>query len=155
MGRDGFSRRQVLGTAAGAVAVSIAGCTGDADDDDDDDLQELRESDWEGVDEIRLDGFTNGWVGVAPSVIEGVRNPTLLLFEGEEYEITWENQDGLRHNIEIRDEDNQVVDGYRTSLMGNRGDTQTLDFEATASMHQYLCEPHPRSMTGYIRTVSQ
>lgn len=155
MDRDRFSRRNVLGLTASVGAVSIAGCTGADDDDDDVIEQELNPDDWEDVREIELEGYTNGWVGVEPDLIANVRNPTIILFEGEDYEITWENGDGLGHNIELQNEESSVVDGHRTQIIRERGERQTLEFEATDPIHKYVCAPHPRSMTGYIRTISE
>lgn len=37
---------------------------------------------------------TSGWVGTEPEEIEAEENPTLILKEGEEYEIGWEQGDG-------------------------------------------------------------
>lgn len=137
MSRDGLSRRALLGTTTGTATVSIAGCTASNDDGGSGGVggqQELRPEDWEDVDEIRLEGHTNGWIGKTPALIEEVRNPTLLFFEGEEYELTWENRDGLRHNFELRNENNVVVDGYSTGFVSHRGETQTLKFRATNAM---------------------
>ncbi len=150
--RSRLSRRQVLAASGSACSVVAAGCTSsDGGGSDDDDWQQsLEPADWEDVDEIRLLGYTGGWEGVEPDLIAGIRNPSLLLFAGSEYEITWENADGIPHNIAIRDDERDVVDDNRTSTMRDRGATQTLEFEATEAMHEYVCEPHPRQMLGYI-----
>lgn len=55
--------------------------------------------------EIELAGLTPGWEGVAPSEIEGETNPTLTLVAGEEYTVTWTNEDGQPHNFVIEDEE--------------------------------------------------
>ncbi|WP_440764653.1 cupredoxin domain-containing protein [Natronorubrum sp. DTA7] len=155
--RTSISRRRALAVSGVALTAGIAGCTGSSDDggddgDDDDNKwqQPLDPDNWESVDEIRLTGYTGGWEGVEPNLIEGIRNPTLLLFDGNEYELTWENGDGVNHNLAIRNENNRVVSGLRTSDVRTRGDTATLEFEANTNMHEYLCEPHPRRMLGYI-----
>jgi len=150
--RSQVSRRQLLAASGSACAAAVAGCTSSGGDgsDDDDWQQPLEPEDWEDVDEIRLMGYTGGWEGVEPDLIDGIRNPTLLLFAGSGYEITWENGDGIGHNIAIRNEDRQVVGSNRTSNVRDRGETQTLEFEATDEMHEYVCEPHPRGMLGYI-----
>ena len=149
--RSRTSRRRLLVASGSSLAVALAGCTGSRDDDETDDWeQSLEPSDWEDVDEIRLEGYMNGWRGVEPDLIAGVRNPSLLLFAGEKYEITWENGDGVPHNVAIRNDERAVVGRNRTATMGTRGETQTISFEATEAMHEYVCEPHPRSMIGYI-----
>ncbi|WP_440771453.1 cupredoxin domain-containing protein [Natronorubrum sp. DTA28] len=151
--RSFVSRRRALALSGAALATGIAGCTGSSDDESDDGdkwQQPLDPDDWEDVDEIRLMGYTGGWEGAEPDLIDGIRNPTLLLFDGNEYELTWENGDGVNHNLAIRNEDNRVISGLRTSDVRSRGDTATLEFEANTNMHEYLCEPHPRRMLGYI-----
>ncbi|MXV62216.1 hypothetical protein GS429_09110 [Natronorubrum sp. JWXQ-INN-674] len=147
------SRRRALALSGSALSVAVAGCTGSRADGDsgDADGQILEREDWEDIEEIELEGYMSGWVGVAPDLIAGIRNPSLLLFEGNDYEITWENADNAPHNIAIRNAENRVVDGNRTSNVRERGQTQTLAFEATETMHEYVCEPHPRSMIGYLR----
>ncbi|ELY45848.1 hypothetical protein C496_02862 [Natronorubrum tibetense GA33] len=146
-------RRRALAVSGAALTAGLAGCTSSSDDGGDDDnewQQPLNPDDWEDVDEIQLMGYTGGWEGAEPDLIDGIRNPTLLLFDGNEYELTWENADGVNHNLAIRNEDNRVVSGLRTADIHSRGDAATLEFEANSNMHEYLCEPHPRRMLGYI-----
>ncbi|ELY58463.1 blue (type 1) copper domain-containing protein, partial [Natronococcus amylolyticus DSM 10524] len=88
--------------------------------------------------------------GIEPEAIEGEQNPTLILEEGEEYEIGWPEGDGVRHNIEIWDEDGDVVDDYETDLTDDPGDDQILTITATEEMAAYRCRPHG-SMEGEIR----
>ncbi|ELY96004.1 PQQ-dependent sugar dehydrogenase [Natrialba taiwanensis] len=97
---------------------------------------------------IELGGETSGWQGVAPSDIEGETNPTLELEAGTTYELTWENLDGLAHNVVIVDGDGGELE--RTELMSEEGETQTLEFEATSEMAEYYCEPHAATMRGEI-----
>lgn len=148
----GPSRRRFLGAATGvAVTSALAGCLGNGDDGTDPTADEDDPAAWEDVREIRLMGYTRGWVGDEPELIDGITNPTIVLFEGEEYEITWENGDGGRHNIEIWDEEDAVVDGLATDLVTQRGATQSIQFTASPEAHQYVCEPHFRTMVGYFR----
>ena len=154
--RNNVSRRRTIAAAGSALSISLAGCTGSDDSDDGDggdDRQELRPEDWEDVDEIYLEGYMRGFYGVEPDLIADIRNPAILLFEGNDYEITWENGDGGTHNIAVRDANREVVGDYSTRNMRERGGTQTLAFEATSEMHEYVCEPHPNSMVGYFRVV--
>src|SRR6056297_1401736 len=82
---------------------------------------------------IEFDGQTSGWEGLAPSAIEGEVNPTLVLQEGETYEIGWTVGDGAQHNIEIRKESDEVVDGLQTEVVTEPED-QWLEFEASPEM---------------------
>ena len=148
--RKTTGRRRFLATASAAVTASVAGCSAGNGDDEGNGQQELHAEDWEGVDEILLDGYTRNWVGVAPDPIAGLTNPTLLLFDGDSYDITWENQDGVGHNIELWNADDEVVGDNSTSQLAQRGRTQTLSFAASSEMHSYVCRPHPRNMIGYI-----
>ena len=148
-----LSRRQALAASGAALSGALAGCSSSGGSDDSgsgdaDWKQPLKPEDWEGVEEIRLDGYTNGWAGVEPDPIAGVKNPTLLLFAGDEYEITWENADGVTHNIAVRNEGGTAA--KRTERISKRGETQTLAFEATAELRDYVCEPHSRMMRGAI-----
>ncbi|SDK92435.1 Copper binding protein, plastocyanin/azurin family [Natronorubrum texcoconense] len=104
--------------------------------------------------EIELGGETSAWQGVAPDEINGEENPTLTLQEGESYEIMWENLDGVGHNIEIRDDGDEVVDDYETDIIDEEGETQTLEIdEVTDEMAQYVCEPHAGTMVGDIEVA--
>ena len=145
-GSNSVSRRTVLKTAGAAAAtVAIAGCAGNGNGGDGDTDPEA----WEDVREIGLTGHTtNGWTGVEPDAIDGVTNPTLVLFEGEEYELTWENEDGVPHNVVITDGGDEIFE--ESDLMGEQGQTQTVTFTADADMAEYYCNPHPQDMIGSI-----
>ncbi|WP_321576083.1 cupredoxin domain-containing protein [Halosolutus gelatinilyticus] len=105
--------------------------------------------------EIELGGEVQGWQGQAPDQIADQTNPTLVLQEGESYDITWENLDGQGHNIEIRNDNDEVVDDYSTEIMDQQGETQTLTVdEVTSEMTQYVCQPHEGTMNGEIQVES-
>ncbi|ELY35900.1 plastocyanin/azurin family copper-binding protein [Natronorubrum tibetense] len=99
---------------------------------------------------IAFDGQTAAWEGLEPSVIAGEENPTLALEAGETYRIGWEGGDGLYHNIELWDQDDEVVDDYRTDVTDEPGDDQFLEFEASEELAYYVCAPHAASMRGEI-----
>ncbi|SDQ41418.1 cupredoxin domain-containing protein [Natronobacterium texcoconense] len=133
-----------------------------ADDDeenDEDEEDEENDDEDEPIDpdqEILLEGTTDGWTGVEPEAIADEENPTLLLLEGESYEITWENGDGEEHNLEIRDDTYGVVDDYETDLMDEEGETETLEIdEVTDEMVQYLCSVHETEMVGEVAVEAQ
>ena len=111
------------------------------------------DEEWQDVDEIVLEGWTAGWVGVEPAAIEAEENPTLVLVEGREYSITWENMDGQPHDIQLWDEDGAEIVG--TEIMDEEGETQTLDFEATAEMVEYICTVHPTTMVGDVEVHAE
>jgi len=71
------------------------------------------------AEEIELGGETAGWVGQAPSDIEGETNPTLELEEGQTYVVTWENLDGLQHDFVLLDSEGEELEG--TETMGDEG----------------------------------
>ncbi|WP_256299723.1 PQQ-dependent sugar dehydrogenase [Haloarchaeobius salinus] len=103
--------------------------------------------------EIRLGGEVEAWQGRAPESISGQANPTLSLQAGQQYELTWENLDGLPHNVLIRDSDgNQLV---RSELISQQGETQTVTFTASSEMSRYLCEVHPNTMVGDVSVSGQ
>ncbi|QCS43297.1 plastocyanin/azurin family copper-binding protein [Natrinema versiforme] len=117
-----------------------------------DDLEETGEKRFEVEPGSTVDfaGETSAWVGREPSAIAGVENPTLVLEEGESYTIGWSSGDGLAHNIEIRDENDEVVDDYETEVTTDPGPDQFLDIIASEEMAKYVCNPHEPLMNGDI-----
>lgn len=95
-----------------------------------------------------FDGLTAGWEGIAPDSIEGETNPTLELEAGEEYTFGWINGDGQPHNVAIRDGDGAAI--ASTETVSEENATQTLTFEATPAVADYVCEVHPTTMVGEI-----
>lgn len=159
-----LSRRRYLKVAGatGAVAL-VAGCADDdpvepddeepVDDEDEDDDVEGFEIE-PGTD-IEFDAQTPGWVGIEPGEIDGEENPTLVLQEGEDYTIGWpEESDGAQHNIEIRDEDDEVVDDLQTEIVEEPGEDQVLEFTASEEMVTYICEPHATTMVGDLEVAA-
>lgn len=147
-------------SAVATIPAALAGCNDNNGNDepanDENGNDENDEENGEPIEpgEIELDGETEAWTGVSPDEIADEDNPTLTLEEGEEYEITWENIDGVEHNIEIRDDGDEVVDDYETDLIDEEGETQTLEVdEVTDEMTQYVCEPHEGTMVGDIEVV--
>lgn len=163
------SRRTVVGAVGGTTLASLTGCLGERERqgesegtaeselESEDEATEGAESEavdaWEDVDEIRLATDITVWAGVDPDPIDGEENPTLVVFEGREYAITWENRGEFLHNIELRDEDDEVVDGYATPPMDAEGETQTLEFEATPEIAEYVCDPHEMTMRGDVEVL--
>jgi len=130
------TRRSLLRTVgAGVIATSVVAGTASAQED-------------EVTQRFDFEGETPGWIGVTPSDIEGETNPTLSLEDGETYEFQWENTDGAPHNIVIEDGDgNNLV---RSEFVSSEGETQTVQFTASAEMVSYYCEAHPSSMRGDV-----
>lgn len=162
-GRNDATRRTAIALVGGAIATTLAGCLADEEPEaeiepdeeepDDDDPDEV--DDWEDVSEIRLETDITVWVGTDPDPIDGEENPTLVLFEGREYAISWENVDGFRHNLELRDAADEIVNDYATDLTESEGETRALEFEASEEMAEYVCEPHEPTMRGDIELVSE
>ena len=156
-----IDRRRVL-AGAGALAIGVAGCLGDEDDGDEEepvvDTAESLEGEtdpdaWRDVDEIELEGWVGGWVGLAPDAIDRVENPTLVLVAGREYELTWENRDGVHHNVALWDDDREVVAEYATDGTDVEGETETLVFEATEELATYRCEYMQEGQWGEIEVL--
>ncbi|QLK25700.1 hypothetical protein HYG81_16705 [Natrinema zhouii] len=99
---------------------------------------------------INLAARVPAWAGVEPAAITGLENPTLVLEAGESYSIGWSTGDGAAHNIQLVDENDEVVDDYRTEVVADPADGQRLDFTATEEIAGYVCEPHAPSMNGDI-----
>lgn len=139
----------LCGTRDTAVRDSPESGAGDDTADD----RPLERADWEDVEEIVLEGTVRNWVGVEPAPIEGLENPTLLLFEGREYTIEWINGDGVPHNLQIRDEDDDAL--VETDLLDQEGASESLTVEATAAMDSYVCAPHESTMAGAIEVEDE
>lgn len=172
------TRRRFI-TVAGSVTVAgLAGCTdteNNADDATNGDQNEEPESDpennpdadeqeaapedyeeWEDVDQFTFEGRIEAWTGIEPALIEGEENPTLVLFEGEEYDFRWVNKDGAIHNIEIWDADDEVIDEYATDGMDTEDEEQVLtDVVASPEMTTYVCQYHRNSQAGEIEVRSR
>lgn len=163
-------RRAFLsGVAAALATASAAGCLSRGDEVDAADgsstdpepivdvaestVGETEPSAWRDVEEIAFDGYVGGWVGVEPDHIDRVENPTLVLFEGRDYEITWENRDNVKHNLAIYDADDELVEEYVTEVVAERGETATLDFTASSEMTTYICEHQPVIQLGDIEVL--
>lgn len=165
MSRNHSLRRRTYLKHVGAASVTalIAGCANDeneepADDEEpvNDDEEPVDEEEWEGIDEFYFEGRIQAWTGIEPDVIAGEDNPTLVLFEGEEYDFRWVNEDGAMHNIAIYDEDEEVVDDYATEGMDEEGEEETLEgVVVTEEMVTYICEFHPTTQVGDIEVVSE
>ncbi|AFZ72957.1 hypothetical protein [Natronobacterium gregoryi] len=156
------TRRRTLLTGVGTTVVAaIAGCLGDDNGSESEadepvvDEAEMTEGNtdpdaWHDVETIRFDGWVGGWVGVEPSAIDRVENPTLVLVDGREYEVSWKNMDGVHHNIAFWDANREVVADY--SSPGNEvvGEVETLTLEATDEMATYRCEYQPEGQRGDV-----
>ncbi|AGB37587.1 twin-arginine translocation signal domain-containing protein [Natronococcus occultus] len=159
---DHTTRRSVLKlTGAVGATAFIAGCNGEEEDDDpaeepDDEDEPDDDEDVENGEviepgtTIEFDAQTAGWIGIEPEEIADEENPTLVLEEGEEYEIGWEEGDGSAHNIELVDEDDEIVDDYETDEESEGGEDQFIEFEATDEIAEYVCRPHETTMRGEI-----
>ncbi|MEY7848063.1 PKD domain-containing protein [Natrarchaeobius sp. A-rgal3] len=148
-------------TGAASLTALVAGCAdegpGEAEDDEDGEVdeEEVDEEAWEGIDEFYFEGRIAAWTGIEPEGIAGVDNPRLVLFEGEEYDFRWINEDGAVHNIAMHDENEDVVDDYATEGMGDEGEEQTLEsVVASEEMVTYICEYHPTTQVGDLEVIT-
>ncbi|WP_121820363.1 cupredoxin domain-containing protein [Halostella salina] len=134
------SRRGVLTATAAALAVpAVVGA------------RSATEADTQ-TETFRLASDLDGWRGVAPAAIEGEMNPTLSLTPGEEYEIVWENADGVSHNLYVEDGSGDAV--ASTETVGEEGATRSVTFTATEAVATYRCRIHG-SMTGDVQVGSE
>ena len=101
----------------------------------------------------RLGGRVSGWQGREPESISGETNPTLSFEVGKTYEITWENLDGLEHELIIESESGEEL--AATESTSEEGATRSLTYEATGEAASYYCEYHPQSMRGDVEVSGE
>jgi plastocyanin len=135
------TRRRILQMAGGTLLIGVASASASAQEGD-----EALDPDTR----IVLEAITEGWVGVEPEEITDEENPTLTLQDGESYEIGWEEGDGVSHNIELVDENDEVIEDYETEEATEGGDDQFIEFDATDEIVEYVCRIHPETMRGEI-----
>ncbi|WP_254764267.1 hypothetical protein [Natrinema marinum] len=99
---------------------------------------------------IDLSAEIPAWVGLAPEPIAGLENPPLALESGESYTIGWSEGDGAAHNLQLRDENGDVVNGLETEVTTDPAGEQRLEFVASDELASYACEPHAPLMNGDI-----
>lgn len=99
---------------------------------------------------IDLSARTTAWVGLAPEPIAGIENPPLALESGESYTIGWSEGDGAAHNLQLRNENGEVVNGLDTEVTTDPSGEQRLEFVASDELASYACEPHAPLMNGDI-----
>ena len=156
MARDNpVSRRTALKvTGAAATTAFIAGCSDDGGDGNGSENGGDEGFEIEAGETIELEAQTTEWTGVAPSAIEGESNPTLILEADEDYTIGWTEGDDAGHNIELRDENDEVVEDYETEQMSadeiENEEDQMIDFTASDDIAVYRCQPHAQ-MEGDIQ----
>lgn len=155
-------RRSALGLAGVAGFAALAGCGGGSDNGDENgdgggDGPSSDDEAWTDVSEFYLEGRVEAWTFVEPSdVVGGMDNPTITLIEGNEYDFTWVNSDGVTHNLEIRDENDEVVEDYQSDDVGTEGEEASIEgLVATPEMTTYICQFHPSTQVGDIEVRSE
>ncbi|WP_135805487.1 cupredoxin domain-containing protein [Halorussus marinus] len=101
----------------------------------------------------RFGGHVPGWEARAPESIAGETNPTLELEAGTEYEVVWENLDGVIHNFVVRTEDGEEL--ASTEDVTQEGATASVTFTATPAMAEYICIYHQSTMVGDIEVEGE
>ncbi|MFP9190667.1 cupredoxin domain-containing protein [Natronosalvus vescus] len=152
---DRLSRRRTLQLTGLAGTALLAGCQAPVQqtEPEADDAEGDEPVGWENVEEIVLEGHFDHWIGVEPPEIADEENPTLVLYAGREYELTWENGDGDFHNLVIWDEDDNALE--ETDYTDEEGATETLTFEASEEMVRFVCAPHVPTMDGAIEVRTE
>jgi plastocyanin len=157
------SRRRFLRALGAASAVAGAGGAAGAQDTTAEDERRGTTTDGDGQETttegdrttvaedattIVLGGRTEYWLGLAPAAIEGERNPTLQLREGERYRLVWVNLDGVEHELIVEDGDGEEL--VESDSNEETGATASVAFTASESMAEYYCEYHPEEMRGSV-----
>ncbi|MFC6991662.1 plastocyanin/azurin family copper-binding protein [Haladaptatus sp. GCM10025707] len=139
------TRRRLLQSSGLLFVAATAGCTGGGSDDGGGDGAPAAS--------FTLGGETSGWQGQSPDEIAETTNPTLQLTAGETYELTWENLDGMEHELIIEDGSRSELEA--TESNDEKGATESITFEATSEMASYYCEYHPEQMRGSVEVSEE
>jgi hypothetical protein len=151
------SRRSVLRLSGSALATTLlAGCTGGGGGDsgtttETEDGGTTTTSGGSSGDreEIRLGAKQSGWIGRKPQSIADEKNPTLSLKAGQKYKLTWENLDGMEHELLVVDDSNEKL--VKSDDAKKKGEKVTVTFTASKKMSRYFCEYHPQTMKGQVK----
>lgn len=136
-----FNRRTLLKFAAGAAAATaLSGCTETAQ----------IHQEWGDIDHIVLEAYTDGWRGLRPDTIVDEENPTLVLYEGREYEVTIRNGDGESHLFEIPSEMDLDSEMAPIAIIDEDEAEETLLLRASPRISKYICDAHRQPMRGDI-----
>lgn len=153
---DRYTRRTMLVAVGGTGAALLAGCGGPGEEDDEEPENDVDDEAWEDVEEFRFEGRVEAWTGVEPDIIDGEENPTITLIEGQEYDFTWVNADGVEHNLEIRDGDDEVVDDYQSDDVEQEGEEASIEgVVATEEMAVYICQYHETTQVGDVEVRTE
>ena len=136
------TRRRALQALAGTATAAVSGCI-KVDTSINDPPYGPDETA-----EYRLAGTTASWLGLAPPLIEQIRNPSIEVVPGQTVEITWVNRDGNTHQFIVADSSRNVL--AKTEPASREGATRTVTFEARQEMMQYYCDYHPAQMRGTL-----
>lgn len=158
-----IDRRTLLTAVSAAGLTFLVGCQDDGNGEEaepaEDDAEDTGETDleeWEDVDEFYFEGRTEAWVGIEPDIIADEENPTITLIEGQEYTFRWVNGDGVTHNMEIRDDGDEIVDDYQSDDVTDEGEETTLEgVTATEEMVTYICAYHEATQVGDVNVESE
>ncbi|GAB7020809.1 hypothetical protein JCM18750_36710 [Halostagnicola bangensis] len=152
-----LTRRVFLGASGAVSMAALAGCGGPGEENDTDEEEPdgadngEADDEWEDVDEFYFEGHVEAWTGLEPGIIDGEDNPTITLIEGNEYDFRWINADGVTHNLEIRDEDDEIIDDYQSDDVSEEGEETTLEgVVASEEMSVYICTYHESTQVGDI-----
>ncbi|RQG90172.1 PKD domain-containing protein [Natrarchaeobius halalkaliphilus] len=118
--------------------------------------EETGNGEWADVGEFYFEGRIEAWSGLEPEMIADEDNPTITLIEGQEYDFRWVNADDVVHNLEIRDENDEVVDDYVSDDVGEEGEETTLEgVVASEEMAVYICSYHEAAQAGDIEVETE
>lgn len=143
-----LTRRHYLIAAGSATLAGISGCMGTGNEPEEN-------TEWEDISEFYFEGRIEAWTGIEPAIITGEDNPTLILFEGEEYDFRWVNKDGAIHTLEIWDDNDEIVDEYATESLDREGEEEVLaNVVSSPEMAKYVCRYHRTTQAGELEIRS-
>lgn len=103
---------------------------------------------WRNGTEIETAADSFSWVATEPDEMADTANPTLVVHEGEEYEIELSNAMDEDITFVLADPTGEVMESFST--MQASGGSETVTFTAESSMAMYYAEEHPEQMRGSV-----
>lgn len=78
------------------------------------------------------------------------------MIDGQEYDFSWVNVDSVTHNLEIRDENDEVIEDYQSDDIGEEEEEASIEgVVATEAMVTRIRQYHESTQVGDIAVEAE